>query len=115
MHAQRTYQHSSAHGCKGRGRTAVLFFFIGVCVQHREAEIRKRRAAEGDRCVSGHARGATAGKSCSASACAVTSWRTSDSKHAWLVTTMSMVLTGPLMEGARKLRRRSAGKSYQQN
>ena len=56
-------------------------------------------------------RTATAGRSCSASACAGTSPRTSASPHAWRATTTSTDRTAPGRADARRHRPRSAGSS----
>ncbi len=56
-------------------------------------------------------RTATAGRSCSASACAGISARTSGSRREWRAITTSTVRTAPTKAGARRRPRRSAGRS----
>jgi hypothetical protein len=93
-------------------RRALLLRVVGLRLQRRQADRRpdvtaSRKRTPTPRCR----RTATAGRSCSASACAATSARTSASPRASRATTTSTARTAPTTAAARRRRPRSAARS----
>ena len=105
-------QHAHADGGTRERRRALLLLVVGVRLHGRQADHGRRdrrcgRPTPTRRCR----RTATAGRSCSANACAGTSPRTSGSDTRSRGTTTSTVRTARTTAAARRRRRRSAARS----
>ena len=112
VHAVGADQHAPAAGRGGGRCRAVLLRLVGVRLRRGAPDLARRHpAARGGRLPGRCPRTATAGRSCSASGCAVTSPRTSASRRAWPATTTSTARTGPSRAAGRRPRPRSAARS----
>ena len=117
MHADGAHQHAHADGRARRPACrALLLCVVRVRVRRGQADARRRRAAaRSPTPIRPCPRTGTAGKSCSANACAGTSARTSVWKPASRAITTSTVRTARTTAGARRRRRRSAARSSRQS
>ena len=111
VHAVGAGQHPHAGGRQGSRHRALLLFVVGLRLQRRQADPRRRHRAQGRGRLSRRCRRtATAGRSCSASAWRATTARTTASPPGSRATTTSTARKAPTTAAARRRRPRSAAR-----